>query len=75
MALNAIIPGPRFVLTMKDEGTPQQIWRTSLVVQGHEDEMEQHLVHSVALSRQISTKTMLSIADILKFKPFLADGT
>lgn len=75
LASNAKVLGARFVLTIIDEGTPQETWKARFVIQGHRDLMKQRLVHSTSLSKLRCTKIMLSFAVTNNFKLFSTDVT
>jgi hypothetical protein len=57
----ANVLGGRFVLALKDEGTPKEVWKARFVVQGYRDEMKTSLVHDAVTSKQHSSRMMLEL--------------
>jgi hypothetical protein len=52
----------RFVLTIKEKGTSNEVLKARLVAQEFKDKDKQPLVHSAVLARQSSARTVVSFA-------------
>ena len=72
---DANILGGRFVLSIKDHGTPQEKLKARYVVQGHTDADKNVLVHNTTTLRQASVRLVVSIAAILGYRLWSQDIT
>ena len=72
---NANILGGRFVLAIKDEETNDEVWKARFVVQGYRDKLKTSLVHDTATPRQHSTRLLIGLAAICRFRLFSTDVT
>lgn len=72
---NANVAGSRFVPTIKDGGTSQEIYKARYVVQGYRDKLKTSLVHDSATSKHTSTKVLVGLAAIFGFRLFSTDVT
>lgn len=64
---NANILGGRFVLSIKNKDTNEEIYKARYVVQGHKDIEKHMLVHSSSNLKQSSIRILLSIAALFGF--------
>jgi Reverse transcriptase (RNA-dependent DNA polymerase) len=69
----ANIMGGRFVLSIKDVGTPRKVNKAGYVVQGFGDRDKPYLVHQPMTARQQSTKLLEAMAAIFRFRIFTHD--
>lgn len=60
----------RFILTIKDEGSKNEIWKAQFDAHGHENYMKSSIVHNTAVAREFSTKVFISTASIKFFSFF-----
>jgi hypothetical protein len=67
------IMGGRFVLSIKDVGTPREVYKARYVVQGFRDRDKTYLVHQPMTARQQSTKLLGAMAAIFGFRIFTHD--
>eukprot|EP00170_Pyropia_yezoensis_P001808 contig_7710_g1812 len=65
-----IISG-RFLYTLKQVGTPDELPKTRFVAQGHRDKAKDFVVHNHAVLRQRSTRMLVSTSAILNFRLYL----
>jgi Reverse transcriptase (RNA-dependent DNA polymerase) len=72
---DANILGGRFVLSIKDEGTENEVWKARIVVQGYLDHLKTSLVHDTATSRQHSSRLLVGLAASFGFRLFSTDVT
>ena len=70
---DANILGSRFVLAVKEPGTPQEKCKARLVVQGHTDYEKDILVHASPNVRQSSVRVLVSVASIQKMRLWSQD--
>lgn len=75
MSPNPNILGGRFVLAIKDGGTPKERWKARFVVQGHRDKMKRSLVHDSPNAKQQSTRLVVGLASVFGFRLFSTDVT
>jgi hypothetical protein len=69
----ANIMGGCFVLSIKDVGTPREVYKARYVVQGFRDRDKPYLVHQPMTARQQSTKLLVAMAAIFGFRIFTHD--
>jgi hypothetical protein len=62
MPSNSNVMHGRFVLTIKEKGTSNEVLKARFVAQGFKEKDKQTLGHSAVLSRQSSTRTVVSFA-------------
>jgi Reverse transcriptase (RNA-dependent DNA polymerase) len=65
----------RFVLTIKDSGTVNDIFKTRYVAHGFNDIAKAHLIYDSPVSKPESTRIILSLAAILGFRITSSDVT
>lgn len=65
----------RFVLSIKDPETDDEIWKARFVAQGYIDKEKQYLVHDTVTSRQYSSRILIGLASTHGFKLFSTDVT
>jgi Reverse transcriptase (RNA-dependent DNA polymerase) len=65
----------RFVMTIKNIGTPEEMYKARFVVQGHKDREKAFLTHNSATLRHSSVKLLVSIAAIMGFRIWTHDVT
>jgi Reverse transcriptase (RNA-dependent DNA polymerase) len=62
MPSNSNVMYGRFVLTIKEKGTSNEVLKARFVAQGFNDKDKQTLVHCALLARKSSTRTMVSFS-------------
>lgn len=67
------ILGGRFVLTLKNVGTGNELAKARYVAQGHRDTEKTTMVHNITTLRQSSTRIIVSVAAVKKFRIFSHD--
>lgn len=72
---NANILGGRFVLTIKNTGTDQELYKARFVVQGYRDKLNTSLVHDATTCRPQSARLLIGLAAIFGFTVFSTDVT
>lgn len=72
---DANVLGGRFVLTIKQKGTENELFKARFVVQGHLDKEKELLVHESTTVSQQAIKLLISLATILGFKLWSEDMT
>jgi Reverse transcriptase (RNA-dependent DNA polymerase) len=65
---NANVMGGRFVLTIKNKDTIEEIFKARFVVQGHNDSQKFSLLHKAATLHIRSTRLLLCIAFMFNFR-------
>lgn len=70
---NANVLGGCFVLSIKNIGTGEEVYKARYVVQGHTDREKNILVHNSTNLRQSSIKSLTAIAAIFGFRVWSQD--
>jgi Reverse transcriptase (RNA-dependent DNA polymerase) len=65
--------GGRFVLTIKNKGTSEEIFKERFVVQGHKDSQKFSLLHKAATLHIRSIRLLLCIASMFNFRVWTQD--
>lgn len=69
----ANVLGGRFVLTIKNKDTDNEIFKARFVVQGHLDKEKELLVHTSSTVSQQATRLLVSLATIMGFRLWSED--
>lgn len=72
---NANVMGGRFILTLKNYGTPEECAKVRYVAQGFRDRDKPYMVHDTSTLRISSIRLILSIAAVMQFRCFSHDVT
>jgi Reverse transcriptase (RNA-dependent DNA polymerase) len=72
---NANVFRGRFVLTIKDSGTDNEIFKARYVARGFNDIGKAHLIHDSPISKAESTRMIVSLAAIFGFRISSSDVT
>lgn len=72
---NANVLGRIFVLSIKDEGTKREVFKSIFVVQGYRNKMKTPLVHESANARYHYVRLLVGLASIFCFRLFTTDLT
>jgi hypothetical protein len=70
---NANIMGGRFVLSIKNKDTSDEIFKARFVVQGHKDSQKFSLLHKAATLHIRSIRLLLCLASMFKFRVWTQD--
>ena len=70
---NANIMGGRFVLTIKNLHTPDELQKAHFVAQGHTDREKHLLIHPTTALRHRSVRILLSLAALLDYPVWMQD--
>jgi hypothetical protein len=68
-----IIMSGRFVLSIKNSGTDEEMLKARFVAQGYRDKAKNSLVHDEALARQSSARLLVGLAAVLGFRMYSTD--
>jgi len=71
----ANVIGGRFVYTLKNVNTPEELAKARFVAQGHRDKAKWFVVHNLATMRQRSTRLLVSTAANMRWRIFAHDIT
>ena len=63
----------RFVLSIKNVGSKDELYKARFVVQGHKDSEKMYLIHNASTLKQSSTRLIASIASTFSFRIFSHD--
>eukprot|EP00168_Porphyra_purpurea_P016741 TRINITY_DN552_c0_g1_i1.p1 TRINITY_DN552_c0_g1~~TRINITY_DN552_c0_g1_i1.p1 ORF type:complete len:862 (-),score=144.43 TRINITY_DN552_c0_g1_i1:471-2858(-) len=72
---SANVIGGRFVYTLKNVGTKEELAKARFVAQGHRDQAKLFVVHNLATMRQRSTRLLVSTAAVHGWRLFAHDIT
>lgn len=73
IAKGANVMGGRFVLTLKNVGTPEETAKARCIAQGYSDREKPYLIHDVSALRPASIRLISSLAATLRMHIFLHD--
>jgi hypothetical protein len=65
---DANIMSGRFVLSIKNSGTNEEMLKARFVAQGYRDKAKTSLVHDAALARQSSARVLVGLAAVFGFR-------
>jgi hypothetical protein len=71
----ANIMNGRFVLSIKNAGTEEEVFKARYLIRGYRDKMKTSLVHNSPTSRKASTKLLVGLAAFFGFQLFSTDVT
>lgn len=69
----ANILGGRMVLSIKNKGSDEEVFKARFVVQGHRDKEKNLLIHQSTILRQSSLRTVTALAAIFGFRVWSQD--
>lgn len=67
---DSLVMWGRFILTLKNVGTPEEIAKAKYISQGYKDGRKQYFVYDTKMLRASSIRLILSVSAVMNFRLF-----